>query len=220
MTTKAEHIDTLARTLYGEAKANDIQDATAIACVVMNRVALPNWPDDVESVCIQPYQFSCWNTSDPNRARIFKANGAWFDKCVQIAMKAVDHQLVDPTTASTHYHTPAVKPAWSRGKKPVYFTSGHMFFNDIDTKPPASAKDALNQIKPIGSTDTMVATKIGGVASVGIGAVSQAIETLEPAMPLATTLAHAAPWAIVAVLAMALLYIAWSRYQARKEGKI
>ena len=135
-------------------------------------------------------------------------------------MKAVDHQLVDPTTASTHYHTPAVKPAWSRGKKPVYFTSGHVFFNDIDTKPPATAKDALNQIKPIGKTDTMVATKIGGIASVGIGAVSQAIETLEPAMPLAMTLAQAAPWAIVAVLALALLYIAWSRYQARKEGKI
>lgn len=220
MTTKAEHIDTLARTLYGEAKPHDVQDATAIACVVMNRVALANWPDDVESVCIQPYQFSCWNTSDPNRARIFKASGAWFNKCVEIAMKAVDHQLVDPTNASTHYHTPAVKPAWSRGKKPVYFTSGHMFFNDIDTKPPATAKDALNQIKPIGSTDTMVATKIGGVASVGIGAVSQAIETLEPAIPLATTLAQAAPWAIVTVLAMALLYIAWSRYQARKEGKI
>jgi len=43
MTTKAEHIDTLARTLYGEAKPHDIQDATAIACVVMNRVALPNY---------------------------------------------------------------------------------------------------------------------------------------------------------------------------------
>jgi hypothetical protein len=135
-------------------------------------------------------------------------------------MKAVDHQLVDPTQCSTHYHTPKVKPAWSRGKKPVYQTGGHVFFNNIDTKPPASAKDALNQIKPIGKTDTMVATKIGGVASVGIGAVSQAIETLEPAMPLATTLAQAAPWAIVAVLALVLLYIAWSRYQARKEGKI
>jgi hypothetical protein len=95
-----------------------------------------------------------------------------------------------------------------------------LFIADGDTKPPATAKDALNQIRPIGSTDTMVATKIGGVASVGIGAVSQAIETLEPAIPLATTLAQAAPWAIVAVLAMVLLYIAWSRYQARKEGKI
>ncbi len=220
MTTKAEHIDTLARTLYGEAKANDIQDATAIACVVMNRVALPNWPNDVEAVCIQPYQFSCWNTNDPNRARIFKASGAWFNKCVEIAMKAVDHQLVDPTHGSTHYHTPAVKPAWSRGKTPVFATGGHIFFNDIDTKPPATAKDALNQIKPIGSTDTMVATKIGGAASVGIGAVAQAVETLEPALPLATILAKAAPWAIVAVLALVLLYITWSRYQARKAGQI
>jgi hypothetical protein len=220
MTTKSEHIDTLARTLYGEAKANDMADATAIACVVMNRVALPNWPDDVEAVCIQPYQFSCWNTNDPNRARIFKASGSWFNQCVQLAMQAIEHKLSDPTQCSTHYHTPKVKPAWSRSKKPVYQTGGHVFFNNIDTKPPTTAKDALNQIKPIGKTDTMVATKIGGVASVGIGAVSQAIETLEPAMPLATTLAQAAPWAIVAVLALVLLYIAWSRYQARKEGKI
>lgn len=220
MTTKAEHIDTLARTLYGEAKAHDVQDATAIACVVMNRVALPNWPNDVEAVCIQPYQFSCWNTSDQNRARIFKANGVWFDKCVEIATQAVEKRLADPTNRSTHYHTPAVKPAWSRGKTPAYHTSGHVFFNDIDTPPPVNAKEALNQIRPIGKTDTMIATKVGGAASVGIGAVSQVIETLEPTLPLATTLAKAAPWAIVAVLALALLYIAWSRYQARKEGKI
>ena len=220
MTSNTEHIDTLARTLYGEAKANDVQDAIAIACVVMNRVALPNWPDDVEAVCIQPYQFSCWNTNDPNRARIFKASGSWFNKCVEIAMQAVNHQLNDPTHCSTHYHTPAVKPSWSRGKKPVYRTAGHLFFNDIDTKPPADAKEALNQIKPIGKTDTIVAAKVGSAASIGIGAVAQAVQTLEPALPLATTLAQVAPWAIVAVLGMALLYIAWSRYQARKEGKI
>lgn len=66
----------------------------------------------------------------------------------------------------------------------------------------------------------MIATKIGGVASVGIGAVSQAVETLEPALPLAAILAKAAPWAIVAVLALVLLYIVWSRYQARKDGQI
>lgn len=220
MTTIAEHIDTLARTLYGEAKAHDQQDATAIACVVMNRVALPNWPNDVEAVCIQPYQFSCWNTSDPNRARIFKANGVWFDSCVAIATKAVNGQLIDPTNRSTHYHTPAVKPAWSRGKKPAYLTDGHLYFNDIDTPPPASAKEALNQIRPVGKTDTIIATKVGGAASIGIGAVSQAVETLEPTLPLATMLAKAAPWAIVAVLGLVLLYIVWSRYQARTEGKV
>ncbi len=219
MTTIAEHIDTLARTLYGEAKAHDVQDATAIACVVMNRVALPNWPNDVESVCIQPYQFSCWNTNDPNRRRIFRAAGVWFDKCVEIATQAVNHQLADPTQRSTHYHTPAVKPAWSRGKKPVYSTAGHRFFNNIDTKPPETAKDALNQLKPIGKTDTMIATKVSGAASVSIGAVSRAVE-VEPAMPLAATLARVAPWAIVAVLAIALLYIAWSRYEARKDGQL
>lgn len=220
MTKKDEQIDTLARTLYGEAKAQDVPDAIAIACVIMNRVSLPNWPNEIEAVCIQPYQFSCWNTNDPNRARIFKASGPWFKRCIEIATLAVEGNLPDPTTRSTHYHTPAVKPAWSRRKTPVYQTAGHLFFNDIDTRPPANAKEALNQIRPVSKTDTIVATKVGGVTSLGIGAVTEVITQLQPALPLAKTLAEAAPWAIVAVLASVLLYIAWSRTQARKAGEI
>lgn len=223
MTPREENIDTLGRTLLGEAKARDVDDAIAIACVVMNRVTLRNWPNDVEEVCLQPFQFSCWNSNDPNRARIMKAKatkGTWFAKCIEIATAAVDGKLPDTTKRSTHYHTPAVKPAWSKKKTPAYVTNGHRFFNDIDTPPPSTAAEALNQIKPLGKTDTMQATKAAGVASVGIGAVTKAVEALEPAMPLAQTLAQAAPWAMVAVLAMALAYIAWSRAQARKAGQV
>lgn len=223
MTTREKQIDVLARTLLGEAKANNVDDAIAIACVVVNRIVLPNWPDDAEAVCFQPFQFSCWNTNDPNRARIMKAvsrPGSWFEKCIEIATAAVDRKLPDPTKRSTHYHTPAVKPAWSKKKKPVYETAGHRFFNDIDTPPPATATEALNQAKPLGKTDTMLTAKAAGMASVGITAVSQTVDALEPALPLAQTLATAAPWAIVAVLAIALAYVAWSRAQARKAGQV
>lgn len=218
--SREEHIDTLARTLYGEAKANDVTDATAIACVVMNRVELPNWPNDVESVCLQPYQFSCWNANDPNRTRIFKATreNHWFSRCLDLAADAVDGKLNDPTTRSTHYHTPAVKPAWSRKRKPVYKTYGHLFYNDIDTPPPMNAAEALNQIKPVSQTKTIKTTKATAVVGIGIGAVAEAVQAVAPALPLAQKLVEVAPWAIVAVCALGFAYIAWSRYQARKEG--
>lgn len=218
--SREEHIDTLARTLYGEAKANDATDATAIACVVMNRVELPNWPNDVESVCLQPYQFSCWNANDPNRTRIFKATRGnhWFSRCLNIATEAVDGKLADPTTRSTHYHTPAVKPAWSRKRKPVYKTYGHLFYNDIDTPPPMNAAEALNQIKPVSQTKTIKAATAATATSVGIGVISQAADVIAPAIPLVQKLAEVAPWTIVAILALALLYIGWSRYQTRRDG--
>jgi len=218
--SKDQHIDILARTLYGESVPYNAEDAQAIASVVMNRVRMRNWPATVSEVCLQPYQFSCWNVSDPNRARIAKASGDWFDRCIEIAKAAVEKRLDDPTNQSTHYHTPRVTPKWSRNKKAVYQTAGHLFFNDIDTKPPENAKQALDQIKPVGETDTAKAVKVGTLGSVGVGALGKAVEQLEPAMPLAITMAEAAPWAIVAILAGVIVFILWSRNQARSEGKI
>ena len=52
----------------GEAEAKDIDDAQAIAHVIVNRMRLPNWPDSAAEVCLQPWQFSCWNKNDPNFA--------------------------------------------------------------------------------------------------------------------------------------------------------
>jgi len=46
--SKEQHIDILARTLYGESVPNNIEDAQAIAAVVMNRVKLQNWPNTVK----------------------------------------------------------------------------------------------------------------------------------------------------------------------------
>lgn len=127
-------MDVMARTIYGEAKANDVKDATAIAHVILNRVAYRNWPNNVNDVCMQPRQFSCWDMGDPNRERILDADGPWFDKCIDIAREAYFSD--DPTDTATHYHTPKVRPSWSRGKTPCYETDGHVFFNDIDTKKP------------------------------------------------------------------------------------
>ena len=79
-----EHdIDILSRALYGEARPWDEDDARAIAHVVLNRVNYKNWPDSIAKVCLQPYQFSCFNVNDPNRTRIMSAKAGdndWFGR--------------------------------------------------------------------------------------------------------------------------------------------
>lgn len=218
-------IDVLARTLYGEAEANNEADAIAIANVIMNRVHYPEWPDTPAEVCMQPLQFSCWNSNDPNRARIMKAAGPWFRRCYQIAETAVLHGLVDPTKMSTHYYeTKTRAPKWSKGKTPVYevahkTTGGsHAFYNNIDTPAPKTAGEALDQARPLHATGTIRAAQTGVIGTTAIATAAQAVDQLQPAIPLVQDLCHYAPWAIVALLAMVILYMVWRRIDDRRLG--
>ena len=53
--------DTLARTLWGEARNQGQCGMAAVAHVVLNRAAHPRWwGHDIISVCRAPEQFSCW----------------------------------------------------------------------------------------------------------------------------------------------------------------
>lgn len=175
-------VDILARTLYGEAESDNHQDAKAIAAVVMNRVHYHQWPDSAAAVCLQPWQFSCWNHNDPNRERILKAKGKWFSECQKIAEQAVLGKLPDTTNVSTHYFQTKLvqKPKWAKGHTPVYviehkFGGGHAFFNDIDTPPPKTAAQALEQQKPLSSSRTVKGAQLATTSL----AASTAVEAVE-----------------------------------------
>ncbi len=230
----SEHdLDILARTLYGEAEAGSAADAKAIASVVMNRVDYPNWPNTAAEVCLQPWQFSCWNANDPNRARILTAKGPWFERCREIALKALTGELEDPTSGSTHYYATFVKkPKWAKGKKPVYRVTHtknneHLFFNDIDTKPPKSAKEALDQQRPVSRTRTMVGAGTlvtTGGAAIGLGLADQ-IAQVAPAVTVAREVAetaHSHPDGLLIVFGLlvvaAAIFIGWARWSDRKRG--
>jgi spore germination cell wall hydrolase CwlJ-like protein len=56
----------LARTLWAEARSQGGEGMHAVANVILNRAAQPDWwGKDIRSVCLAPYQFSCWNENDP-----------------------------------------------------------------------------------------------------------------------------------------------------------
>lgn len=109
------HIDTLARTIIGEARGQSYLDMLAVACVVRERSLRPGWwGKDVAGVCKAPRQFSCWD--DHNRAAVEAAHTLpQWPLALTAAETAVRRmrdrdvaQLfgvsVDPQLFPTHYH--------------------------------------------------------------------------------------------------------------------
>lgn len=133
---KPDAVDVLARTIWGEARGEPLKGQEAVAAVVLNRVAVAKgrrnfwWGWTVETVCRKPWQFSCWNANDPNRAKLLavQAGDLGFDTCLRIARRALAGVLADPTRGATHYHTRAVEPSWAKGRAPTVEIGNHLFY--------------------------------------------------------------------------------------------
>lgn len=131
--------DILARTIYGEARGELIKGKEAIAAVVLNRVKRARardcwWGNTVVEVCLKPWQFSCWNASDPNRLKVMTVGPAnkVFRACRRVARRALQGRLKDPTGGATHYHAAGHAPPWARGRTPSAAIGRHQFYNDVE----------------------------------------------------------------------------------------
>ncbi len=87
-------------------------------------------------VCQKPYQFSCWNRSDPNFAYLSGAKPIPFRELAQARIAAdqvIDGKVPDPTGGATHYYASAMKkaPAWAVKAKQTGVIGGHVFFKDV-----------------------------------------------------------------------------------------
>lgn len=124
-------VATLARTLWGEARGQGLEGIAAVANVIQNRVDKPSWwGKGWVGVCTHPWQFSCWNEGDPNRARLLRVTEAdpQYRDCLVIAKAAVAGDLRDRTKGSDHYCVTTLHPKWARGKRPVVTIGDHKFF--------------------------------------------------------------------------------------------
>ena len=134
-------IDVLARTMWGEARGQGNEGLRAVACVVLNRVAIAEdkggywWGNNIIQVCQKPYQFSCWNRTDPNfrKLQAVDIKNLHFATCVRIARRAVAGTLKDNTNGATHYHADYIMPYWARGQTPVATIGNHIFYRLIES---------------------------------------------------------------------------------------
>jgi N-acetylmuramoyl-L-alanine amidase len=130
-------IDVLARTLWGEARGEGVPGMEAVASVILNRVAVAAenngrwwWGANIIQVCQKPYQFSCWNRSDPNfqKLQAVDEKDLYFATAVRIARRAAAGTVEDKTNGATHYHAKGADPYWARGEAPVATIGNHIFY--------------------------------------------------------------------------------------------
>ncbi len=127
-------VDTLARTLWAEARGDGRRGMEAVACVVMNRVHRQTWwGRNVVDVCRKPWQFSCWNPGTPSLERLLKVSpaDAAFAQALDIADLAVKADWKDFTDDACHYHTVDILPDWAAGQTPCFRLGRHVFYNRI-----------------------------------------------------------------------------------------
>lgn len=132
-------IDTLARTIFGEARGEPYIGKVAVANVIINRAAIgtghPHFGDGtIASACLVPWQFSCWNANDPNREVILAATDSdpIYADCLDIATTACAKQLDDVTGKATFYYAKnSLTPDWAIDKIPCASIGNHLFFTDI-----------------------------------------------------------------------------------------
>lgn len=124
-------IDIVAKTIYGEARGAGVIDKIAVGAVIRERVLRPGWwGDSWETVCLAPYQFSCWNEDDPNRPKLdlaYSDDHRTFLNCLTVAEYVINH-FNDRDAAQifgnsgpfpTHYHDLSIDypKAWGSEKK-------------------------------------------------------------------------------------------------------
>jgi N-acetylmuramoyl-L-alanine amidase len=129
--THDSDIRVVAQTLWGEARGEGERGIHAVANVIVNRVRRPCWwGADFESVCRKPWQFSCWNEKDPNRAKMeaVTTEDRSYWTCADIAERAVSGCLADITGGATHYHVIGLHPAWEKELTETARIGRHVFY--------------------------------------------------------------------------------------------
>jgi N-acetylmuramoyl-L-alanine amidase len=130
-------IDILARTIMGEARGEPYEGKVAVGRCIVNRWRLKRWfaAATIQETAELPWQFSCWNLNDPNRAKILDAS---YDKpalrnCMRAAMDALDGKGPEWLPGCTHYHADYIAPPnWAQGQAPAGKIGRHLFFKEID----------------------------------------------------------------------------------------
>lgn len=115
---------------WGEARGEGPLGILAVMWVAKNRSDRRLMP--LESVILQPMQFSCFNKSDPNRDRLLMADKdepiSW-GQCSALAEVLLAGHTTDPTNGASHYYALSMPapPNWVKGWRETAVIGGHVF---------------------------------------------------------------------------------------------
>ncbi|MBB3267574.1 hypothetical protein FHW79_005235 [Azospirillum sp. OGB3] len=209
----------LARVLWGEARGEGVAGMSAVAAVVMTRVANPRWwGRDLRSVLLQRAQFSCLMNNDPNLPKLLGVGVAdpAYRLALSIARQAIAGTLADETGGADHYLVTAIqdRTKWAKGRAPTAEIGRHSFFRLEGPAPKPKGK----AVAIVGATG---AATVGGAATLAdlseqlgdvavLGAQLRGLLALLPGGSLGL--------AIAAVLVIGAGVLVYRRWMANRES--
>lgn len=120
----------VAKTILAEARGEGRAGMYAVAACI--KVRAKNRGLSYAQVCLQPYQFSCWNANDPNRSKMdsfLKLPQAGYAMLLAENMHKLNTKFIGN---ADHYMTIKLwktgRVKWARGQKPVAYAGTHVFF--------------------------------------------------------------------------------------------
>lgn len=145
-------LEVAAKTLWGEARSEPSIGQIAVAAVLCNRAAragfagtLAGQPGALKRICRAPWQFSCWNSDDPNHAQILALRAGDYASQRKVMADVLAGRIPDPTQGADHYHTvarpPGVSswpPVWAASMRKAGQFGHHLFYDG--TLPPGGAR--------------------------------------------------------------------------------
>lgn len=127
-------IETLALTVWAEARGEPVAGQVGVTWVIRNRAARPRWwGRSISEVCLKPYQFSCWLPSDPQSLRLkdpATKRLQSYKSVLAVVKDVLAGKHPDPTGGADHYCTKAVAATtkWAKGATPIAVIGGHNFY--------------------------------------------------------------------------------------------
>lgn len=137
---------TATKTVIGEARGESYEGMLAVAYVIRNRAQNKRWwgGPSWESVCLAPWQFSCWNSEKYGGQPFLRdltagdiLGNSTYRKCLRAVLYVHDVDLPDITEGSTHYVVyswllnPKLRPAWADELTPTVKIGDHTFFTAL-----------------------------------------------------------------------------------------
>lgn len=125
-----------------------MRNMLAVMCTPPNRLkANPaRFGGTMKDVCLQPFQYSCWNPGGANHAALLEqvqhvldntVKDGILEGCLFAASNILAEIQADIVNGATHYYSPASMippgriPDWAVGVTPVATIGGQLFFKDV-----------------------------------------------------------------------------------------
>lgn len=114
----------LAQNIYWESRGQSIAGQVAVAQVTMNRVASPDYPNDVCSVVHELKQFSWyWD----GKSDVPREEKAWM-RAQMVAKGVLAGSGHADLEGVTHYHALSVRPYWIKTMTFITRIEDHIFY--------------------------------------------------------------------------------------------